>query len=311
MVNNLHTNSDITSPINGGEVRFIEKIKSSDIIQKYQQKLNIDVRPYFGDIEHISVYECKSTKYRFFYPFTIDGDDKFYEALQDTEGYYLPWKWEHQKALEGIKKTDKLLEIGSARGAFLEGVKKHFGNDFDAIGLELNSDAAKTAQSKGLNVKVESIQNYAEKNPNSADVICFFQVLEHIGHINDFITATIKCLKSGGKLIISVPNNDSFIKNLPLNILNLPPHHMGLWTKESLQNLAKDFHLNPVSFHTESLSPIHVWSYYHAKLIKTFGNNIISKALLIPLLPVIWYKKKKGLNPKIEGHTILAIFEKK
>lgn len=311
MVNNLNPELTIQSPINGGKVRFIEKIRTADIIQKYQKKLNIDVSPYIGKTEYISIYECESTQYRFFYPLDIDGDDKFYEALQDTEGYYLPWKWEHQKALERIAKNDQLLEIGSARGAFLEGLVKHFGNDFKACGLELNADAANVAKSKKMEVMVESVQSFSQKNPESFDVVCFFQVLEHISDIKDFITASLKCLKPGGKLILSVPNNDSFIKDLPLNILNLPPHHMGLWNEKSLQNLAAEFNIKSLSFEFESLSPIHVWSYYHAKLIRIFGNNIFSKGLLISLLPLIWYKKRKGLSPNIIGHTILAVFEKK
>lgn len=310
MVNNLNIESSIQSPINGGKVRFIEKIKSADIIQKYQKKLNIDVSTYIGKTEYISIYECESTQYRFFYPLDIDGDDKFYEALQDSEGYYLPWKWEHQKALESIKKNDQLLEIGSARGAFLEGLAKHFGNNFNACGLELNSDAANVAKSKNVEVIVESIQSFSQKKPESFDVVCFFQVLEHISDIKDFITDSLKCLKPGGKLILSVPNNDSFIKDLPLNILNLPPHHMGLWNEKSLQNLALEFNIKPISFQFESLSPIHVWSYYHSKLIRIFGNNILSKGLLIPLLPFIWYKKRKRLSPNIIGHTILSVFEK-
>ncbi len=314
MVNSNKTNissQNPLSPITGGEVIRIKIIETSVLISKYKSKLNIDVNRFFRDIPIISLFECKDTKYKFFYPYTIYGDDRFYEQLQDTKGYYLPWKWEHKTAIEYIKPNDNLLEIGAARGAFLEGLKKHFGNTFNGKGIELNSLAAKTAQDNGLNVKVKFIQEVAKTEPELYDTICFFQVLEHIQDVMPFMQSAIKCLKPKGKIILSVPNNASFIRDIPMNILNLPPHHMGLWDKESLSNLAKVLNLNLIDFRFESLSPIHVWSYYHVKMIRIFGNNIQAKIMLIALLPLIWYKKSKGLNPNIEGHTILGVFEKK
>ena len=59
--------------------------------------------------------------------------------------------------------------------------------------------------------------------------------MEHIYEIKDVLEASVKALKKAGNLIICVPNNDSFIKNDEANILNLPPHHTCLWTKESLE----------------------------------------------------------------------------
>ncbi len=300
----------VTSPITGGCTSFIEKIDSNLIIKKYQKKLHIDTSKYFIDIPNVSIYECIDSKYRFYFPLNISGDGQFYEQLQDNYGYYLPWKWEHQIALENICKDNTLLEIGSARGAFIEGLIKHFGNQFVAHGIELNSDAAKIAQEKGLDVQIESIESLSEKMPEKFDVVCTFQVLEHISDVMPFINSAIKCLKPSGKLIVSVPNNDSYIKDLPLNILNLPPHHMGLWDKTSLTNLGKITGLKLKSIHYEPLAPIHVWSFYYAKMIRTFGDNIIAKAFLVFLTPLILCKKKKGPNPKIKGHSILAIFEK-
>lgn len=314
MVNSEDINSKPSkppSPITGGEVQLIETSSCEALIKRYTSKLNIDVSRFFEGISTIQVYECIDTKYRFFYPFNISGDGKFYEQLQDTRGYYLPWKWEHETALEYIKSDESLLEIGSARGAFLEGLKNRFGVNFNGRGIELNEAAAKMAQEKGLHVDVKFIQEVAEKEPESYDVICFFQVLEHINDVMPFMQSAVKCLKPKGKIILSVPNNASFIRDIPMNHLNMPPHHMGLWDKESLTNVSEILNLKPVDFRFEALSPIHVWSYYHVKMIKLFGNNIFAKLMLVAILPIIWYKKSKGLNPNIEGHTILGVFEKK
>jgi 2-polyprenyl-3-methyl-5-hydroxy-6-metoxy-1,4-benzoquinol methylase len=67
------------------------------------------------------------------------------------------------------------------------------------------------------------------------DAVCLFQVLEHMHDISGFFKHVRAFIKPQGKLIISVPNNNPYLYvNDKLHTLNLPPHHMGLWTGSSL-----------------------------------------------------------------------------
>ncbi len=302
---------EIISPITKGKTTLIETIPISKLVKKYQDKLKIETSIYFKNYTDIYIYECFDTKYRFYYPYDISGDSIFYEQLQDSKDYYMEWKWEHQIGSNHINEGMNVLEIGSARGAFLQKLLKEKNNNLNVVGLELNADAAEFARKKGLNVLTESLLDFAPQNRASFDVVCAFQVLEHISEVTPFLLAAIECLKQGGKLIIGVPNNQSFSKYIPMNSLNMPPHHMGLWDEYSLENIAPLFGLKKPCFFFEPLAPIHLRGYFHAKIIQLLGNNIFSKMMLIPLLPIIYLAKKRKANCNIIGHTMVAIYEKK
>ncbi|MBI5713101.1 MAG: hypothetical protein HZC38_06710 [Chloroflexi bacterium] len=139
---------------------FEKNIRCDWLIANYQQQLGIDVSKYFAGLESIQIYKCLDTGYRFYYPFNVDGDGAFYEALQKFDWYYMDWKWEHQITSEMIKPTDKVLEIGCARGGFLNRVKEM---GAESVGLELNRSAAEAAHARGLTVLDQSIQECARK----------------------------------------------------------------------------------------------------------------------------------------------------
>lgn len=301
---------EVKSPITGDhKVKFIKKIKVEDIVSKYKNRLDMDVSPYFGSLEDIFVYEDLTTQYRFYYPFDIDGDSAFYEQLQGFPWYYMPWKWEHEKCTQLITTDMKLLEIGCASGDFLKRIVDE--KKIKAVGLELNEKALRMGQEKGLDVRGQSVEEHAVEFPEYYDMICSFQVLEHISDVQHFLLANIKCLKKGGKLVFCVPNNDGFAKyNWENDILNMPPHHMGLWTRTAFEGLEKifDLHLSEVyyeplqSYHTDWYLNIQERRFLKLSLLrrvyeKTGGKNIM-KALV------------NKFRPHLHGHTIMAVFTK-
>lgn len=300
---------EIDSPIAiNSKAQLLKMINVDDLINRYQKKFKIDVSYYFQNLKDIAIYKCNKTGYRFFYPFNIYGDSSFYEKLQSFEWYYMPWKWEHSK-VEGLLKDDeRILEVGSGDFGFVEKLQN---NDFDIFGLELNKDSILKAKQLNLNVIDKSIESHAKEHPNSYDVVCSFQVLEHIYDVRTFIQAQIDCLKKEGRLIVAVPNNDSFIKMSDGGLLNNPPHHMGLWNKTALKGLADCFNLKIEHIYYEPLQDYHV-NWYIDSIIKSkikpykIINKIFNKLKLKRLLA-----KYVRLNQKnIKGHTILAIYKK-
>ncbi|OVE74416.1 hypothetical protein BVX94_00395, partial [bacterium B17] len=118
--------SVILSPITQKDnVKKINSIKVSSIIDKYKKRLDIDVVSYFPHIEEISLYECCDTGYCFYYPFEIMADGDFYEQLQKQEWYYGFNKWEHDNVLKKyIFEDSQVLEVGCADGYFLKKAKE-------------------------------------------------------------------------------------------------------------------------------------------------------------------------------------------
>jgi 2-polyprenyl-3-methyl-5-hydroxy-6-metoxy-1,4-benzoquinol methylase len=230
-----------TSPINGiGKVKLFDTISTRLIIDFYKQQENLDVAEYFASLDEIFILECEDTGYRFYYPFEVIGDAAFYKGLRNSE-YDRDEADDHKFAYQHIEKEIKVLEIGCGSGKFLSRILPI---TKDVSGLELNEIGAKSAVEKGLKVRVQFIEEHATENPECYDVVCAFQVLEHIAEVKSFLEASLKTLKKGGKLIFSVPNNEPFFqKHNKYEVLNLPPHHMGLWNLDAFKALQRYFNL--------------------------------------------------------------------
>ena len=300
----------IKSPLtNSTNIKLERSIKTALIIEKWQ-KDGIDVSRFFVNLDEIKLYRCLDSGYRFFYPFNLEGDNQFYQDLQKFPWYYFDWKWEYNIALKQIKPGDKVLEIGCGDGSFL---KKLSEKNIKVRGLEFNEEAIKKCRERGLNVTGETIQEHAQNHKNEYDVTCSFQVMEHIADIKNALTASLGVLKKGGKLIISVPNNDSFLGKDKFNLTNLPPHHQGLWNENSLKNLEKIYPLKLEKIYLEPLQTYHYRLYYGIifadKIRKIFCplakpiNKILGRISLYLMVHT-------NLPQKIKGHTVIAVFLK-
>ena len=281
----------------------IEKIK-----QLYAKETRVDASRFFEGLKEVELYECNDTGYRFYYPFTIYGDDKFYQDLNELNTwYYQDNRWEHPLALDFVKPADKILEIGSGDGFFIKLCKKN--NITDITGLELNTAAAAKATQEGNIIHNETIQDYSKRHVEEYDVVCNFQVLEHIVDIRSFIDASLKVLKKGGRMIIAVPNNNPYLfEQDDYHTLNLPPHHAGLWNKAVFKNIEKTFGIKNTHSFTEPLGEIKHW--ISVKINHTKKTNPL-KASLLSLIPNFIYKSYiKNNRGKIEGRNILVVFEK-
>jgi len=298
----------IISPVTGkNNVELIKEISLDVLVGFYKKKFNIDVKNFFPNNGKLYLYKCIESGYRFFYP-SVEGDGNFYAQLQNYPWYYSDWKWENETALKFIKNGDKVLDVGSAKGSF---IKHLMSNGNNVIGLETNSRAAAEARLSGVNVYEEHLDIFVKRGINDFDVVCFFQVLEHIYDVKQTIEDTLTVLKTGGKLIISVPNNSSFIGLDKEGYLNMPPHHAGLWDEKSLVSLTKIFGIKLISLEFEPLQKYHFNYYFNIKIgyfiQEKFGvlGKIFNRAIVLILTPLFILFRNK-----IKGHTILAVYQK-
>ena len=304
----LHmTKREITSPVTGGRTRKVQSIATNDILVSYDKAGLLEVaRPYVEKAKKVEIRECEDTGYRYYYPFNIFGDDKFYDQLQKGKKHYYHQRWEFGPAMDIVKENDKVLEVGCGHGDFLAGIVDKTEH---ALGLELSKKAIKAAKSRGLNVRGETIQSHAKANEGKYDVVCMFQVLEHIWEVEDFLTACIKALKPGGVLIIGVPNNNPYLfKRDILHALNLPPHHSGLWNKKSLHALAGVFPLKPIKIQTE---PLHETELYWKVQKQHWQESAPLLYKIVDSLPVSFNSIRNSLLTRLcQGRNVVAMYEK-
>lgn len=303
----------IKSPITGTDAEIVYKYNVQDIIRLYKNDFQMDVSRYFNGLDTFSLCKCRDTGFKFYYPFELAGDSRFYEELSGANEFYYPsWKWENQKALELIRskfslaENFTLLEIGCGEGFFLKAIDKEFSN-VNLAGLELNEVAVRKMNSEGIFAVNQDIEQHALVKPAVYDFILAFQVLEHVSDVKAFLNACLMALKPGGILFFGVPNNDSFIFRSDLyHVLNLPPHHMGLWGNESLKNLALHFNLNVLEIAEQPADKDNLGFYFKVWLKKYFPSY---QHILYPLFRIPVKLFLRVFTPK-RGHTITVSYEK-
>jgi 2-polyprenyl-3-methyl-5-hydroxy-6-metoxy-1,4-benzoquinol methylase len=306
-------NMRITSPVTQNyNVEFEEELSIESIISNYRKDYDIDVNEYFKQLDSVKIYRCLDTGYRFYFPFNIAGHGNLYEKLQNQPWYY-SIRWEHQLAEKLFHSNDSVLEIGCGRGDFLENLSQ---KGISCTGLELNEDAVSLAHKKGLNVVKQDICIHAKEYYANYDIVCYFQVLEHIPQVYDFIQASIDALKVGGKLIIGVPNNNPFLyKYDKYHTLNLPPHHMGLWNVESLSNLQNFFNIHLEKIWVEPLQKYDYEHYFRnqTQYLKS-RSKLLGNIFEFPLLSIDHSRvrgKLQGLIGRlVQGRNIVAVYNK-
>ncbi len=308
------------SPITGGKVRLVDTYDVADIVRLYKEQENLEVGEYFRHGDTLYLLECQDIGYRFYYPTDAAGDEAFYQSMHreaERKGhkYERAWETDHECGLKQVNEDDHVLEIGFNTGTFLERVLERTKN---AFGLEFNSEALEKAQERGLAAAGESIEDHAKNNPEKYDLICAFQVLEHITDVRPFLTAAIAALKPTGKLVFSVPNNEPYFQRFSkYDPLNMPPHHAGLWNLKAFTKMAEHFDLR-IDDHLlyDQRGPI-VDAYLMAKLLTDVRSLPVSHTLFekMKMLSVVPYTVPRSLFDyafrKIRNHANIAVVLKK
>jgi SAM-dependent methyltransferase len=184
--------------------------------------------------------KCGKCGFGFGYPH-VGGNEKFYDILHESPGYP-SWKWDYDYALgllEGLKKEEvRILDIGAGSGMFLEKLKSNY--------LKYAVEGGETTRSilrkKNINVLLLSDLK-SGKYQNFFDVLTMFQVLEHIADFDSLLSDCSKVLKTGGRIIITVPLCEAMInQELYLKAPDMPPNHINKWSPESLTYILKKYH---------------------------------------------------------------------
>lgn len=271
----------------GRDLRHIATIDTIELAKLYRQKFHLDIEQEFKSVSELPLYQCLDSDLYFFSPM-ITGSTDFYAKLQNFNWYYLNDKFEYQFARNYIKDSDKILEIGCGKGAFAKKV-----TCAGYRGLEYNLAAIEKAERAGLVIHNQSIQEHALTNADTYDLVCAFQVLEHIADTRDFLDAAVTTLKKNGLLIVSVPSADSFFSMATNNILNMPPHHVTWWSDDCLQKVASYFSLELLTVKHEELAPIHR---------RWYATTIIMEAVYS------WLGKKQSLVDCSFRHRLFHLF---
>ena len=188
---------------------------------KPTEKTVLELKDYFLSKEEFTIMECPHCGLRFTDPRPApDVIGKYYQSEeyfshQQNQKGFIPRIYEFVKsfnikrkaslAIKGLPKG-RLLDIGCGVGDFLVYVQKQ---GWEVQGVEPSDNAKKIAESR-LGFLPKSPSDYALFPDHSFDVITMWHVLEHIDDLHFQTSEIIRLLKPGGRLVIALPNYQSF-----------------------------------------------------------------------------------------------------
>lgn len=171
-------------------------------------------------------------------------------------------------------KGAKLLDIGCGNGSLIQRLAKR---EWDVRGIDFDEKAVKHCQSKGLNVTDGDLISQ-KFNDSSFDVITLNHVLEHLFNPLEVINECFRILKPGGELVISTPNNNSWLYNKIFKKYWLtldPPRHVIIYNRKSLTSILRNTGFYISSSKTTIRNEFYV--YVGSKAIKKNGAFAMGK----------------------------------
>lgn len=131
-------------------------------------------------------------------------------------------------------KGAKVLDIGTAGGAFLDAAKK-FG--YDAHGMEPSADLVARGKARGLQIEQGTIDNHTFAE-GSFDMVCLWDVIEHLPDPKAALLEIRKLLKPDGVFLINFPDIGTTQAKLAGKrfwwILSVHLHH---FTRKSIRDI--------------------------------------------------------------------------
>lgn len=154
------------------------------------------------------------------------------------------------------------IDVGAGDGGFLKTVEAQ-----RKIGVEISLAGRKIMEEKGIETLLN--ENFLKTSGLNADVISYWHVLEHVEKPWEYLEAGRRNLAKKGKIIIGIPNSDSFeLKYFKKYWFHLvPEYHLWHFSKKSIE-----LFLNKSGFKTDSID---YWSIEHhlAGTLQSFINK--------------------------------------
>lgn len=178
----------------------------------------------------------------FFHP-APEGGAGFYGPFYAKVGVFEAYNFQgmersdYAAGARWVKPGDKVLDVGCGGANFAALVPQA-----DYLGLDPHAPQ----RPGGPPVCKDSLAGHAARRPDSYDVVCAFQVIEHVEDPLGMARDMVRCLRPGGLLVLAMPHVGAEMSLLVNNLINLPPHHLSWWTPEAGQALCRELGLEAV-----------------------------------------------------------------
>jgi 2-polyprenyl-3-methyl-5-hydroxy-6-metoxy-1,4-benzoquinol methylase len=146
-----------------------------------------------------------------------------------------------------LHKNARVVEVGCAYGFFLNMIKDkvawHKGFDVTKEGIDYATNELGVSAHAGDFLKDTDIK------PGSVDLVCMWDVVEHLGEPHKHIEKAASLLKTGGALSLTTGDISSFVarkRGLNWRMVH-PPTHIYYFNVESLKHLFEKYGMEVIS----------------------------------------------------------------
>lgn len=235
---------------------FVQVPKSDFSYPALKKKVAEHIISLWG-IDEAKIVECRNCSFIYASPF-VAGDATFYNLVthaisnpsSENENHE-NWKWEWEQAKFSIRqlthfsnKELALLEMGASTGSFIKRIAGEIINKENILCLEYAEFGVTQINKLGIEALPKDIRELVHEKDlkEKFDIICLFQVFEHLDNYDKLFEAFNYLTTSGASLILAVPNGDRIRFNeLNGGLLDLPPNHLGRFNKNSFNELSKKY----------------------------------------------------------------------
>jgi SAM-dependent methyltransferase len=248
-------------PISGRASRLLQKVRVAFIDGLWRRLGAPGVRRLYGEQRLVGLYESPNGLV-FAYP-AIAGDRDFYEPLYARKSaqrmltHASERRVEYLRAADHIAGAQSVLEAGCGPGHF----RRHI-PQARYVGVDPYPPADAPPY-----VTRAFLSEIVRDHPESFDVACAFQVIEHTADPVAMVRDLAGAVRPGGRVIIGAPLHPSTSTAIPNNPLNAPPHHLTWWTAAALTDLCEVTGLEPLSIEALPPSPHQAWIFWLHRLM--------------------------------------------
>lgn len=190
-----------------------------------------------------TIQECSNCGLVYATPF-LAGDELYYNLSYNDNFSYPKWKWEYDVTLKELESVPlenlKILEIGAGTGEFLKIISQKKIQKQNIHATEYSNFGKSIIEKQDITCFSLDIRDKEFQDTNNKyDIICMFQVLEHLDKLHEFFNALNLITNNGASLFIAVPNNiqRKFYEENGI-IQDVSPMHLTRWNVSSMNILA-------------------------------------------------------------------------
>lgn len=267
------------------------------------ENLYMKVKDLFLTQEEFELFQCDHCGLLFTMPRPApDAIGKYYQSeeyyshQENTKGF-IPRIYEKVKTFNlknkvklaiGELPQGRLLDIGCGVGDFLLQVKRR---GWEVMGIEPSEDA-KIIASNRLGFKPLDPSQYSSLTDQNFDVITMWHVLEHVDDLKFQTNELLRLLKPGGRLIIALPNYQSFDCQYYKNFWAAwdVPRHLNHFSKDCLCRVFPE-----LGFQLIDVQKLKWDAYYISFLSEKYRKHSL------PLLRGFWVGLKSNCKAHYSG----------